>query len=65
MRGILALFLNAIPSLALAECPFSSEDLKDDAKVVAHIECKTDEMFNAADRAQSARKDMAGRLTEF
>src|SRR5688572_1619265 len=67
MTRVLAvtLMLTIAPLAALAECPWSSEDFNDDSKVVAHIECKKEEMFDAMTRAEAARKSMASRLTEF
>lgn len=59
------LVLIVAPLAAQAECPFSAEDFNDDSRVVAHIECKTEEMFDAAKRAEAARKNMASRLTQF
>lgn len=55
----------AVSLPARADCPWAPEDFNDDAKVMAHIECKKAEMFDALIRADAASRDMSARLSEL
>jgi len=48
-----------------ADCPWVPEDFNDDAKVIAHFECRKNEMLETSKRAEAAHKDMVARLTQL